>query len=159
LEFGNLKNKLKMGKQIFLLRHAFCNLTVSDALAPYGEGQAQALGEEIYQYLLPEQEVTIWTTLAERGQQTGKIIQNVIEQKVKVNFFAFRQLGGDENPCANLEWLKKEVDAFTGDNLIIISHQQCAEIFPMYFGLKDEKCGPACGILIVDGVKTADLRP
>ena len=136
-------------KQLFLVRHADYNGGGPDpVLSNYGKEQSSELGKKIKE-ALGEGEVTIWTSSANRANETAQIIKQELQL---ADMVVEEKLWSDNRHRQDFNWLKDKIDAFEGDILIIVSHLEYVRQFPGYkLGFDMNDAGYAQGVKIEDG--------
>lgn len=138
-----------MKTQIFLLRHAryIEDFSKDPELSEIGRTQALTLARNIQRVLSPGT-ITIWTSTARRAQQTADIIH---KQLPSASLEAKDKLWSDNSHKHDFTWLEQEIDSFTGDILIIVSHLEYVQDFPISLGHEGNDSSYAQGVLIRGG--------
>ena len=118
-----------------------------------GKKQARNLALKIRSNLRgKDSDITIWTSTANRAQETAQIINQELNAK---NFIEFEYLWSDgitdSGHKQDFQWLESEIDNFNGEVLIIISHLEYVQRFPEVFGFSENDAKYAQGVLIEDG--------
>lgn len=139
-----------MAKRIYLLRHASYASGNSDpGLSSYGEKQALELANKIISDINnPDEKVEIWTSSANRANETAEIIQKTMQvDSLQVK----EKLWSDCDHHEDFGWLKGMLDEFEGENLIIVSHLEYVRLFPKEIGFGINHAEYAEGVKIADG--------
>lgn len=133
--------------KIFLVRHADYDGGADPSLSNKGKQQSVTLGQKI-KGKLAEGDITIWTSSAARASETAQLIK---EEMQLANLQVFPQLWSDNDHSHDFAWLKRKLDDFNGDNLIIVSHLEYVRQFPSLLGFRQNEAGYAQGIVIENG--------
>ena len=141
-----------MSKKIFLLRHADYKPDKKDPeLSEDGKLQADILAEKIKSNLNGNIEnVTIWTSSANRAKGTAEIIQKKL-QLLREPIEHDKLWSGKGGHGEDFDWLKNELDNFSGEVLVIVSHLEYVHRFPRKLGFGSNEAKYAQGVLIQDG--------
>ncbi len=136
-----------MKKQIFLLRHADYEGGGADpALSISGKNQALVLAQKI-KSVLGEGDITIWSSSASRAKETAQIIK---EEMQLAEMIIEEKLWSDNSHEYDFDWLKRKIEDFSGEILIIVSHLEYVRYFPSKLGFRPNSAGYAQGIKIQD---------
>ena len=132
-------------KKLFLVRHAaYAGGGADPVLSDSGKRQALQLGQKI-KVVLSSGDVTIWSSSANRAEETANIIQQEMQLAEMV---VEEKLWSDNQHQHDFDWLKSKLDSFEGDNLIIVSHLEYVRQFPARLGFPYNNAGYAEGVLI-----------
>ncbi len=138
-----------MEKQIFLLRHAAYTGGGDSRLSSQGEIQAASLARKLRE-AITDDNITIWTSTANRAQETASIIGQTLGIPPE-RFLAKDKLWSDGAHHEDYRWLEKSLDEFQDGILIIISHLEYVQTFPVILGFKPNSAGYAQGVMIQNG--------
>lgn len=137
----------KKSKKIFLLRHAdYLDGVENPGLSDYGKQQAKKLAVKIKSNLNGDNEnVTIWTSPANRAIETAQIIKDELSC---LYFVEKSNLWSDNKHAYDFDWFKEQLDNFQDEVLVVISHLEYVQQFPEKFGFFENNAGYARGVLI-----------
>ncbi len=94
-------------------------------------------------------EVTIWSSSANRAQETAQIIKQEMQL---AEMWIAEKLWSDNRHPHDFNWLKEKLDNFSGEILIIVSHLEYVREFPAYkLGFAGNNAGYAQGVKIENG--------
>jgi len=139
----------KKSKKIFLLRHAdYLGGVENPGLSDRGKEQAKKLANKIKENLNGDnQNVTIWTSPANRAMETALIIK---EQFPDAEFNEHEKLWSDNKHQYDFSWFEGQLQNFNEGVLIVVSHLEYVQEFPEVFGFDENDAGYAHGVLIED---------
>jgi len=131
-------------KNLFLIVHGL-RAYVNGGLTGDGENQALDLAIKFTNLKLQGKTKIISSSIL-CSMQTADIIRYCLNLDDKI----YPIIGA---ACLEVDfsWLKNEMDNFDGDNLIVISHRDYVNRFPVHLGFKENQCCCAEGVLIRGG--------
>jgi phosphohistidine phosphatase SixA len=132
---------------IFLVRHAdYAGDGKDPSLSEDGKQQSLNLARKINSKLRESTEpVTIWTSSAKRATETTQIIKQEMQL---AEVITEEKLWSDRWHRQDFIWLKEKLKAFTGTNLVIVSHMEYVREFPEELGFSRNSAGYASGVII-----------
>ena len=141
-------------EKIFLVRHAIYNQDFdgdNPDLSNYGREQALRLAFILKENLGADVSKTvIWSSPAKRAQQTAEIIQQKLGlSEVVLHEKLWSAKGHPQDfPWLKEELIREELKGVKKENLIIISHLEYVNDFPVSLGFLGNRAGYAKGVLI-----------
>ncbi len=137
-------------KNLFLVRHGAYSGSGDAHLSSHGEQQAKELAQKIKGKLNGNSgELIIWTSAANRAIETAVILDR--ELGVKKRMRIETKLWSDNDHSEDFDWLAEELNNFTGENLLIVSHLEYVRDFPRELGFPRNDAEYAEGVFISEG--------
>lgn len=135
---------------IFLVRNgAYTDLGSNPKLSDRGIQQVYGIARKIKASLSgADNQCVIWSSPANRAMKTTEIITRVLPA---TEVFIEEKLWSDSSHRHDFDWLKKKLENFDGDVLIIVSHLEYVNWFPVEIGFKRNTARYAEGVKIEGG--------
>jgi phosphohistidine phosphatase SixA len=131
-------------KTLLLLRHSNCERGYyNPCLTDRGKEKALTTACKLRKILGEDCSLTIWCSTARRSRETAMIFQQIFKHATLVEF---KNLWGDEDHKEDFAWFEKQLQSFTGENLLIITHFNYVNEYALRLKL----------ILIMDNVPYAE---
>jgi phosphohistidine phosphatase SixA len=134
-------------KEIIVVRHADYERSDSNDKDPhlsnYGKSQAKKLGEKIKERV-GDANVVIWFSSANRAKETADILKEILSPIV---YIEEEKLWSDNWHKYDFDWLEDKIRKFTGMKLVIISHLEYVNDFPLKLGFQKQDVGYTQGVI------------
>ena len=138
-----------MSQTVILARHAEYTPSGSDPEVSFvGKLQSEYLANAIEAALGKGAEITLWTSAARRARGTAEVLERRLNPSETV---VHEKLWSDNSHRHDFPWLKEQLDAFDGENLVIISHLEYVQDFPEYLGYRRNHASYTQGVIMNEG--------
>lgn len=135
--------------KLILVRHAaYGGSGQNPGLSDEGKMQAAQLARLIEADV--EGDIVIWSSTAKRASETAEIILNNFSKGAGI-LSHFEKLWSDNWHEYDFDWLKRQLNEFQGETLVLVSHLEYVQWFPAQIGFKTNDAGYAEGVKIHDG--------